>query len=84
MRLFTGLLAAQSFDSELMGDASLMQRPMERVAAPLTAMGARVATTSGRPPITVEGGDLTGVTWRTVLRARSGTVRPVKKSATGS
>jgi 3-phosphoshikimate 1-carboxyvinyltransferase len=31
MRLFTGLLSAQSFDSQLIGDASLMKRPMERV-----------------------------------------------------
>ena len=32
IRLFTGLLAAQAFDSQLIGDASLMRRPMERVA----------------------------------------------------
>src|ERR1019366_1198277 len=33
MRLMMGLLAGQSFDSTLVGDASLMRRPMERVAA---------------------------------------------------
>ena len=38
MRLFMGLLSAQAFDSELIGDASLMRRPMERVAKPLRAM----------------------------------------------
>ncbi len=43
MRLFTGLLAAQDFDSRLIGDASLMKRPMERVAKPLREMGARCA-----------------------------------------
>ena len=53
MRLMTGLLAAQRFDSCLVGDASLMQRPMGRVADPLNRMGARVATESGRPPMRI-------------------------------
>jgi 5-enolpyruvylshikimate-3-phosphate synthase len=44
MRPFTGLLAAQKFDSRLVGDASLMKRPMERVAKPLREMGADVRT----------------------------------------
>jgi 3-phosphoshikimate 1-carboxyvinyltransferase len=56
MRLFMGLLCAQSFDSELVGDASLMRRPMERVAAPLRTMGARVATRDGKPPVIIRGG----------------------------
>ena len=56
MRLFMGLLAAQRFDSELVGDASLMRRPMERVAAPLRAMGARIETRDGRPPVRISGG----------------------------
>ena len=47
MRLFMGLLAPQAFDSVLIGDGSLMQRPMERVAAPLRAMGARITTRRG-------------------------------------
>jgi 3-phosphoshikimate 1-carboxyvinyltransferase len=56
MRLFTGLLAAQQFDSQLVGDASLMKRPMERVAVPLRAMGADVRTHGGTPPVEI-GGD---------------------------
>lgn len=56
MRLFMGLLGAQSFDSVLVGDESLMRRPMERVAAPLRAMGARIETTQGRPPVRITGG----------------------------
>ena len=56
MRLFMGLLSAQSFDSELRGDASLMRRPMERVAKPLREMGARIDTRDGRPPVTIHGG----------------------------
>src|SRR5690606_3687303 len=51
-----GLLAGQAFDTELTGDASLRSRPMERVAAPLRSMGARVATTDGKPPIRIAGG----------------------------
>src|SRR5687767_5167514 len=39
IRLFTGLLAGQSFESVLVGDESLMRRPMERVAVPLRNMG---------------------------------------------
>jgi len=56
MRLFLGLLAGQRFTSRLVGDASLSRRPMERVAAPLRSMGARIDTTDGRPPVTVHGG----------------------------
>ena len=55
MRLFTGLLSAQKFDSQLIGDASLMKRPMERVAKPLRAMGADVRTRNGTPPVDIGG-----------------------------
>jgi 3-phosphoshikimate 1-carboxyvinyltransferase len=62
IRLLTGLLAGQAFDSELTGDASLRQRPMERVAEPLRAMGARIETSDGKPPLRVRGGSpLVGV-----------------------
>ncbi|HEY6484432.1 MAG TPA: 3-phosphoshikimate 1-carboxyvinyltransferase [Steroidobacteraceae bacterium] len=53
MRLFMGLLASQSFDSTLLGDASLMRRPMERVAVPLRQMGADIRTQDGRPPVRI-------------------------------
>lgn len=63
MRLFSGLLAAQPFDSELTGDASLSKRPMGRVADPLRAMGAVIDTAEGgRPPLRIRGGNpLTGI-----------------------
>jgi 3-phosphoshikimate 1-carboxyvinyltransferase len=65
MRLFTGLLCAQPFDSSLVGDASLMKRPMERVAQPLREMGADVRTHEGRPPVQVHGGrKLRGIDYR--------------------
>lgn len=42
MRLLSGLLAGQSFDSTLTGDASLRKRPMARVIDPLVLMGADI------------------------------------------
>jgi 3-phosphoshikimate 1-carboxyvinyltransferase len=56
MRLMTGLLCGQKFDSELIGDASLMNRPMERAATPLRQMGAKIATLGGKPPVKITGG----------------------------
>ncbi|MCU1716533.1 bifunctional prephenate dehydrogenase/3-phosphoshikimate 1-carboxyvinyltransferase [Pseudomonas sp. 5P_3.1_Bac2] len=63
MRLLSGLLSAQSFDTTLTGDASLSKRPMNRVAKPLRAMGAVIETgPEGRPPLTIRGGQrLTGM-----------------------
>jgi 3-phosphoshikimate 1-carboxyvinyltransferase len=57
MRLMAGLLAAQSFDTELTGDASLTRRPMRRVTQPLADMGARIETgEAGTPPLRIRGG----------------------------
>ena len=57
MRLLTGLLAGQSFDSELIGDASLSRRPMQRVIEPLAQMGADIAAGPGAlPPLRIGGG----------------------------
>mgnify|MGYP001036442884 FL=1 len=56
MRLLTGLLAGQAFDSTLVGDASLSKRPMRRVTDPLALMGARIDTQGGLPPLHVHGG----------------------------
>ncbi|MBV8910176.1 MAG: 3-phosphoshikimate 1-carboxyvinyltransferase [Gammaproteobacteria bacterium] len=55
MRLLMGVLAPQRFDSTLIGDESLMRRPMERVAVPLQMMGARIHTREGRPPVRIRG-----------------------------
>ncbi|WEV55102.1 3-phosphoshikimate 1-carboxyvinyltransferase [Leuconostocaceae bacterium ESL0723] len=44
-RLLMGLLAKQPFDMEMFGDASLSRRPLDRVAKPLTAMGAKYQLT---------------------------------------
>jgi 3-phosphoshikimate 1-carboxyvinyltransferase len=55
MRLSMGLLAPHDFNSTLIGDESLMRRPMERVAAPLRQMGADIRTHNGRPPVEIHG-----------------------------
>lgn len=67
MRLMAGLLSAQPFTSTLIGDASLMKRPMRRVVEPLTQMGARIRTegANGTPPLVIEGGPLKAITYKT-------------------
>ena len=57
MRLLTGVLSGQEGRFELTGDESLKMRPMDRVAEPLTRMGARIATTNGLAPVVIEGTD---------------------------
>lgn len=55
MRLLAGILAGQAFDSEMIGDASLMNRPMSRVSDPLGQMGAKIALRNGKfPPIQIK------------------------------
>lgn len=62
MRLLAGLLAAQSFDSELTGDESLSERPMNRIAEPLRQMGANIETAAnGTPPLRINGNQLQGI-----------------------
>ncbi|CAK0739332.1 3-phosphoshikimate 1-carboxyvinyltransferase [Gammaproteobacteria bacterium] len=57
MRLMAGLLAGQTFDTVLVGDASLSRRPMRRVIEPLTRMGATIeATAAGTAPLRIHGG----------------------------
>ena len=56
MRLLAGLLAGQGFDSVLVGDTSLSQRPMRRVVGPLAAMGARIDSDDGHAPLRIRGG----------------------------
>lgn len=57
MRLLSGILSAQKFDTVMTGDESLSKRPMERVAKPLRSMGAKIETTGekGTPPVRITG-----------------------------
>ena len=62
IRLMSGLLSAQNFDSKLCGDESLSTRPMGRVINPLREMGADIFGDDSRPPLTIKGGSkLSGI-----------------------
>jgi len=63
-RLLTGLLAGQPFETTIDGDSSLRQRPMDRVAEPLSLMGARVSASQGHLPITIDGGKLRAIDYK--------------------
>ena len=60
MRLLSGILAGCPFASELDGDSSLRQRPMQRVIEPLSRMGAKIVSRSGNglAPLAIQGGGL--------------------------
>ncbi len=55
IRLMSGLLAGQNFDTTLVGDASLSKRPMGRVVNPLQQMGAQIDSNDGCPPLRIKG-----------------------------
>jgi 3-phosphoshikimate 1-carboxyvinyltransferase len=66
MRMLSGILAGQGFTSELTGDESLSRRPMARIIAPLTQMGAKFSSSEGgRPPLRVTGGKLKAIEYST-------------------
>ncbi len=57
-RLLTGLLSSQKFKSILTGDSSLSKRPMKRISDPLNKMNAKITTTNGSLPLTINGSNL--------------------------
>jgi 3-phosphoshikimate 1-carboxyvinyltransferase len=66
MRLLAGLLAGQSFSSELFGDASLSSRPMGRITVPLGQMGANIETRgekAGCAPLFIHAAKLSPITY---------------------
>ena len=65
MRMMSGLLAPQEGRFTLIGDASLSQRPMERIRKPLAAMGARLTLTDGHAPLTIDGASLKAIDYTT-------------------
>lgn len=65
MRMLSGILAGQEFTSDLVGDESLSLRPMQRIIAPLEAMGANItANDGGRPPLRIAGGHLKAIDYK--------------------
>lgn len=62
IRLISGILSAQNFDSVLNGDASIQKRPMKRVITPLSLMGASIESTNdGYAPLTIHGSRLKAI-----------------------
>ena len=64
MRMLSGIAAGQRFSSEMMGDESLSRRPMQRVIQPLSAMGAKIESQEGKPPLRITGGDLRAIDYK--------------------
>ena len=64
IRMLSGIVAGQSFTSEMIGDESLSRRPMERVIKPLTTMGARIESQEGKPPLRITGGSLKPIDYK--------------------
>ncbi len=63
-RILIGAASAYPISARFDGDQSLRKRPMNRVVAPLTQMGARFDSAKGTLPMVVHGGKLKGVTYR--------------------
>ena len=61
MRMLSGIVAAQPFRSELIGDESLSRRPMKRVMDPLRKMGAEIAAIDDHAPLHIYGTRLKGI-----------------------
>lgn len=69
MRLLAGLLAGQTFETRLVGNASLARRPMDRVIEPLRKMGADIVAEGPEqtPPLRIRGGSLRGIRYRSPI-----------------
>lgn len=67
MRLISGVLAGQNFDSILIGDQSLQKRPMKRIINPLSAMGANIEHNEFKAPLTIKGSKLKAIAYHSEL-----------------
>jgi len=69
MRLLSGILTGQNFETSLSGDESLSNRPMKRIVEPLCMMGAKISGKSSNseiyPPLVIDGAKLTPIDYRT-------------------
>ena len=67
MRLVSGILAGQNFNSVLFGDESLSKRPMKRVIEPLSLMGAKIDSNEYKAPLKIYGQELHGIDYNSKL-----------------
>lgn len=66
IRLLSGILAGNNFESTLVGDDSISNRPMKRVTDPLRLMGCNIKgkDDANYTPITIYGGNLSGINYK--------------------
>lgn len=67
MRLLSGILAGQNFNSTLIGDVSLSKRPMKRVIEPLSLMGAQIESNDFRAPLKIFGSKLHSIAYKSKI-----------------
>ncbi len=67
MRLMTGILAGQNFNSILTGDESLSARPMKRIITPLSLMGAKIISNNEKAPLKIYGQNLNGIDYKSPI-----------------
>ena len=67
MRLMSGILAGQNFNSTLIGDESLSKRPMKRVIEPLSLMGAEIKSNDFKAPLNIQGKNLHAIDYNSKL-----------------
>lgn len=67
MRLLSGILAGQNFDSELVGDESLSKRPMKRIIEPLTLMGANILSNENKAPLKIKASKLNSINYNSPI-----------------
>lgn len=63
IRLMSGILSAQHFDSVITGDHSIQSRPMQRIITPLTQMGANIQSNNGKAPLHIQGSLINGISY---------------------
>jgi len=64
IRLMSGILAGQKFNSILIGDESLSNRPMKRIIEPLTLMGANIESNDGKAPLKIYASNLNSINYK--------------------
>ncbi len=67
MRLVSGILCGQNFNSVLVGDESLSKRPMKRIINPLTQMGAIIESNDGKAPLKIIGSNLHSIEYNSPI-----------------
>ncbi len=67
MRLVSGILSGQNFNSVLIGDESLSKRPMKRIITPLSQMGAVIDSNDGKAPLKISGNKLHSIEYNSPI-----------------